>query len=601
MKGKHFSFGLGITAVLLLALIVVTAGCSSGSNTVLTTTTSATRSSTSTISTGNIPATLTSITIQPAKPDSLWLGSVQQFKATGTYSDGSTADITSEVTWKSSDESIATISPSGEAEGVVKESLQAPPPPPGMPENNGGTSAGSSPGGAPPGGSAPGGAPAGSPPSGGPPPGGSPTPQTSVTSNVKITASLSGITSNPVTLTIVTSEGPAVYLQKGGNETRSNQNITASKTSESAVKVIDGGQYTLSDSTIKTSGNSSGLDSSSFYGLNAAVLAESGSTINLSNVNIGTTGTGANAVFAVGDGTTINLSNTKIDCKATGAHGVDATLAGKLVLNNVDITTAGDGASAAIATDRGGGTVEVNGGTVLTTGARSPALYCTGNITVNGGTFTSTGSEAAVIEGKNTLNITDADLTGSKDWGVMVYQSMSGDASVGTGNFTMTGGLLKAEEGPLFMSTNTQSVFTLKNVKLTAVSGTLLKAAAMDWGTPGSNGADVIFNADSQTMEGNIICDKISTIKATLTNGAVLNGTVNTENTAKLISLSLDNTSTWEVTGTSYLTIFADGDSTLSNIHSNGNTIYYDSSNSANSWLGGKTINLTGGGKLIPD
>jgi hypothetical protein len=49
-----------------------------------------------------------------------------------------------------------------------------------------------------------------------------------------------------------------------------------------------------------------------------------------------------------------------------------------------------------------------------------------------------------------------------------------------------------------------------------------------------------------------------------------------------------------------YLTSLTDVDATLANIHSNGNTIYYDASNSANTWLNGKTFDLAGGGKLTP-
>jgi hypothetical protein len=45
---------------------------------------------------------------------------------------------------------------------------------------------------------------------------------------------------------------------------------------------------------------------------------------------------------------------------------------------------------------------------------------------------------------------------------------------------------------------------------------------------------------------------------------------------------------------------FSDLDTDLSNIKDNGNTIYYDSSNSANSWLGEKTITLSGSGTLKP-
>jgi len=38
----------------------------------------------------------------------------------------------------------------------------------------------------------------------------------------------------------------------------------------------------------------------------------------------------------------------------------------------------------------------------------------------------------------------------------------------------------------------------------------------------------------------------------------------------------------------------------LSNIKDNGNTIYYDSNSSTNSWLEGKTYTLTDGGQLTP-
>jgi uncharacterized protein YjdB len=45
-------------------------------------------------------------------------GATLQFTATGTYSNGSTRDLTSAVIWSSSDSSIATISPEGLATGV---------------------------------------------------------------------------------------------------------------------------------------------------------------------------------------------------------------------------------------------------------------------------------------------------------------------------------------------------------------------------------------------------------------------------------------------------------------------------------------------------
>jgi uncharacterized protein YjdB len=48
----------------------------------------------------------------------LAVGSKQTFTATGTYSDGSTADITSQVTWTSDTPSV-TINSTGLATGVA--------------------------------------------------------------------------------------------------------------------------------------------------------------------------------------------------------------------------------------------------------------------------------------------------------------------------------------------------------------------------------------------------------------------------------------------------------------------------------------------------
>lgn len=66
----------------------------------------------------NNTASLTAITITPASP-SIATGASQQFSATGTYSDNSTQNITTSVSWTSSDTSKATISNTGLATAVT--------------------------------------------------------------------------------------------------------------------------------------------------------------------------------------------------------------------------------------------------------------------------------------------------------------------------------------------------------------------------------------------------------------------------------------------------------------------------------------------------
>ena len=401
---------------------------------------------------------------------------------------------------------------------------------------------------------------------------------------------------------------PQSYTQSGGDSTIANRSFTASNTDESGVTVTNSGTLNLSNSTVTTTGNTSSNDNSSFYGLNAGVLAESASTINLTGCKITTNGTGANGVFATGTGTSITLINDTITCTNDGAHGVDATFEGVLTLTDVVINTAG-AHGAAISTDRGGGTVTVTRGNAISSGQDSPGIYCTGDITVNDGIVTATGSEGAVIEGANSIKLNNTTLTGAigtRDRGLLIYQSMSGDAQGNEGTFSMDSGSFNwpSTTGPLMYVTNTTGIINLNNVEINNSSETLLKASADQWGNSGSNGGTVILTAGKQKLTGNIICDNISSVTAVLKDSSVLTGAINTGNTAKSISVTLDSSSMWTLTANSYLNSFIDADgisgTEVVNIAGNGFNIYYDASLSANDYLNSLTYSLINGGNLTP-
>jgi hypothetical protein len=302
----------------------------------------------------------------------------------------------------------------------------------------------------------------------------------------------------------------------------------------------------------------------------------------------------------------VTLSNVTIQATNDGGHGVMATNGGVVTLTNVNMTTAGKN-SGVIATDRGGGTITATGGSVTASGQDSPALYSTGSLIVSDATLAATGAEAAVIEGANSIELTNCTLTSSvaDKWGVMIYQSMSGDAQGTRGVFTMSGGSLAytSATGPLFYVNNSTGIITLKDVAVTARSGILIDASANSrWGTSGSNGGNVEFTGDGQTLVGNITADNISTVALTLQNGSALTGTINTAYTAKRVSLTLDASSTWTVTADSYPTCLSDAGgisgTNITNITGNGHTVYYDAASCPA--LGGLTYTLNGGGTLTP-
>lgn len=401
-------------------------------------------------------------------------------------------------------------------------------------------------------------------------------------------------------------------------KTISNEEIKATESNQSVIKVTSGGNLTLKDATLnKVSGEMTVEEASDFFGANAGILVNEGATANISNVAIKTTASGANAVFSTGEGSTVNISNSSITTTKDHSRGLDATYNGTINASNISIQTAG-AHCAAIATDRGEGTITVRDSKLNTTGDGSPCIYSTGNITVTNSQGMATGSMIAGIEGKNSITLDKVNLTGyaigrgngggSDDTGVMIYQSMSGDASNGTGTFTVKNSTLTIAKDSktytkalMFFVTNTDGIINLTNTNLNFGSGILVKASGNEdgWGKTGANGASLKFNATKQTLKGDVICDEISTLDMSLKENTSFTGAIDNANTGTA-TVTIDSTSKWNLTANSYVTAFIDEDETLTNITSNGFNIYYDATNETNEWLEGKTIILAGGGMLTP-
>ena len=388
------------------------------------------------------------------------------------------------------------------------------------------------------------------------------------------------------------------YTLNGGTATRANAMISASGSDESGVLVTNSGTLTLRNPTITTSGNSKSSDESSFYGLNAGVLANAKGKAYISGGSVTTSGSGANGIFAYGSGALISAANATIKATGGGAHGAMTAGGGAVTLTGANISTTGASA-AAIATDRGGGTISVSGGTMSTSGYKSPAIYSTGLIKVSGAKMSATGAEAAVVEGGNSIAVTNTTLQAAQQHGVMLYNSMSGDANAGTGTFTMDGGSLTAAAGPAFYVTNTKAVITLRGGgRVSAASGTLVKADNKGTGSGNTGAGTVTLGLARETLTGSLLTQGAGTITASFKDGTTLTGLINKA------AVTLDSTSTWRVTGNSALTSMSDPSgvtgTSITNIIGNGHTVTYDASLAANKRLANKTYALASGGQLKP-
>jgi hypothetical protein len=398
-----------------------------------------------------------------------------------------------------------------------------------------------------------------------------------------------------------------------GNQTLTDPTLDAEGINESAVC-----DATPSDITIVTypfitsNAASTWTADSSSYGTDAAVLAYgtaatagTGATITINDDGAGDPGSistsqnSSNGVFASMGGT-VNITDTVINTSGNYAHALAATYAGTLNINNVQALTTGDNSSV-IATGIDGGYVTVAGGsyTATSNGLRASGIRVAGTgstVSVSDGTGSGTtiaaqNGSAVVIEGGNTVTINSNGSTslsgaaGQQNNGIFLYQGTLGDATAGTGNFSMTngsisytcdatltpscaGGVASSDQNnpaTMFSVTNTTAIIALTDVTVindtptsTNSNGTLLTSAALSQGV----GGIVTFNAAGETLTGDIVVDSISTANVSLAAdtatpavASTLTGAINAANNGGTVNLTLDATSSWvAANGPSYLT-----------------------------------------------
>ena len=328
----------------------------------------------------------------------------------------------------------------------------------------------------------------------------------------------------------------------------------------------------IENSVFDKTGDTTSDDNSNFHGQNAVVLGIDGSQINIKGSNITSNSKGSNAVFATGEGSVINVENTNIHTKSDSSRGLDATYKGTVNGKNLTITTEG-AHSATLATDRGEGTITAEAAKLTTSGEGSPVIYSTGNIIVNNVNGIANNSEIGVVEGKNSITLTNSNVTGYKDNGFMLYQSFSGDAESGIARLKAENNTLTTHATGAFLYVNntTAEVDLSNNVISMPNTSTLVKAAADSrWGKTGENGGHLTLRTSNQELSGNIMADSISTIALDMTNGSSLVGAVNTDNAAKEVTVKLSKDSNWILTGDSYVKSLNNEDTTGSNIQLNG-------------------------------
>lgn len=332
----------------------------------------------------------------------------------------------------------------------------------------------------------------------------------------------------------------ATKQYSSGTNTLTGETLSSSTQYYNVVQV-SGGTLTMTDCTLSKTGSGSSGDNSSFYGNNSSIYAgaasssgynsttsASGAKIIINNCSVTSNSQGANGVIAT-NGATVEIDGITIVNNSSVSRGLHATYGGTITASNVDITT-NEATSSTIATDRGGGTVTVNGGTATANGSKSAVIYSTGTMSATDLVGTSAKGEIAVIEGDNSIAMTNCTMTsGSSERGLLMMQSGSGDASGVNPVMTITGTSLTMTDtsAPLLeVATCVNATCTLDNCTLSVPSGVLMYV--MDdsqWSTSGAVGNLVLANG---SYSGTVKYDSGYTANVTVQSGATWNLTSDT-------------------------------------------------------------------------
>ena len=388
----------------------------------------------------------------------------------------------------------------------------------------------------------------------------------------------------------------ATELKAAATETGKTYN--SDKADENALLISTKETVALSQPTINKTGNSDGGDNCSFYGVNAALLVKGGTTTTVKGGTIVSNGTGANGVFSYGgnggrnggqgDGTTVVIEDTEITTTGDGSGGIMTTGGGVTKARNLTVNTSGR-SSAPIRTDRGGGIVNVEGGSYTSNGLGSPVIYSTADVTVDDATLVSNQSEGVCIEGKNSITLNNCRMTvnntrrnGHAQFldAIMIYQSFSGDADSGNSHFTMNGGSLTNRQGHLFHVTNTNAIISLDHVKLVNEdpAKVLLSVCADGWQGAANKAT---LNVMNQQLEGTILVGSDSELTLTLAEGSSFTGCIDgnianaagncVSNETGTVDVTLGDNCTWTLTADTYITSLK-GDA--SRVNGNGHRLF---------------------------
>lgn len=384
-----------------------------------------------------------------------------------------------------------------------------------------------------------------------------------------------------------------IYNGSASSTSINHQTFSASANDTNVIVVGNQAQLNLSFVNIFKSGYSSNLLQASFFGVNAAITVQNGSLSFFDHLNI-TTHNGAANIYSYGNGSYVYIENSVLYSSGPAAHGLYAGGYGTIVGKNIAHYSGGNRCSS-FAGDSPDGYVIISDSFAHTSGIGSASFYALGTITATNVVGYAEKSPALFSDGPQISTLTNCDLTAGLLAGTVVFSSMD----------RKDGAVLNLTNSKLTTLGNTMPALWFGNIIATAylyntvtniTSGILVTAnysqVTQEFNyfagypdNPGLSPAIVTINVAECSLYGSLIAYNGSTINWILSQYSTWRGNAYSGYGQSNISVSLDSTSTWSLTGNTALQNITLANNNLTNINSNGYNITYDPISSANAWL----------------
>jgi len=350
----------------------------------------------------------------------------------------------------------------------------------------------------------------------------------------------------------------ASNLCEGNVDTIKNEQLRQDTSDKNSLLVRNLGKLTLTISNVYKKGDTAYIRDSVYYGLNSAITTMRKSEINIKDTNVFTDALGACAVFSTGNEALSTIEGGKLNTKKDYSNGISASFEGKVKAFNTKISTKGK---------------------------HSESICAAGLVELKGVQAKSNNSKIAIVKEDGSLDVTSSSLFGNdKKCSIEMFRNKSDRMS----RLNVIDSKLenKKKAKTFFYVHNTDAEAFLVNSVLKGNSSSLFEIRK----------ANIKLTAMNQEIKGDIRIDKKSYLEMMILNKSKFKGSISNP----CVSVSIDKSSKWELTKDAYISNLDDKKTNFSNIITNGHNIYYDQNNTANSWLSGKTIKLSDGGKIIP-